>query len=227
MATRHLLADLAGAAVDAGLPAVQIESTGGVEAAHRVAAGERIDLVFLARNALDALAEAGHVDPASVTDLVVSQVAVAVRGAPGDIATLPSGVAFADAEGMRAALVATERIGYSTGPSGSALVAMIERWGLADSVGPRLVQARPGVPVAALLVAGEVDLGFQQLSELVDQSGVRITGVLPDDCAIDTVFAGAIAQLSAHGIGARDVLAFLRSPRAAAIAVDHHFQPCR
>lgn len=226
MATRHLLADLAAAAVEAGLPGIEIESTGGVDAARRVAAGEPFDLVFLALDALDALAAAGHVDATSVIDLVVSQVAVAVRGTPDDVAEPPSGAAFADAEGMRAALVAAERIGYSTGPSGNDLVAMIERWGLQDAVGPKLVQARPGVPVAALLGAGEVDLGFQQLSELVGQPAVRITGVLPHDCAIDTVFAGAVACGSDEAPAASSVLGFFRSPAAAAIAVGHHFRPC-
>lgn len=72
-------------------------------------------------------------------------------------------------------------------------------WGLRDEL--QLVQARPGRPVAALVAAGEVDLGFQQLSELVGQPRIRILGVLPPDCAIETIFAGAVATSSTtHGV---------------------------
>lgn len=228
MATRALLADLAAATRDAGLPSVEIESVGGVDAEARVAAGEQLDLVFLASGALARLAIGGHVDEATVTPLALSQTAVAV---PSDAvatatatATAPGGAAFADATALRAALRAAGRIGYSTGPSGTALVRLIEEWGLAEELGGRLVQARAGVPVAASLAAGDVDLGFQQLSELVGQPGVRILGVLPPDCAIDTVFAGAVAAASSHPGPAAKVLAFFASMEMRAIVEAHSFE---
>lgn len=230
MATRALLADLAAAARDAGLPSVEIESVGGVDAEARVAAGEQLDLVFLASGALARLAVGGHVDEATVTPIALSQTAVAV---PSDAvatatatatATAPGGAAFADATALRAALRAAGRIGYSTGPSGTALVRLIEEWGLAEELGGRLVQARAGVPVAASLAVGDVDLGFQQLSELAGQPGVRILGVLPPDCAIDTVFAGAVAAASSHPGPAAKVLAFFASMETRAIVEAHSFE---
>lgn len=223
MATRHVLADLMDAAAAAGLARVDVESVGGVDAAQRVAAGDPFDLVFLASDALDRLATAGHLDAASVVPLVLSQVAAAVPSGADDPAARPEGTAFPDAEGMRAALRDARRIGYSTGPSGTALLAMIEEWGLTAEVGNRLVQARPGIPVARSLADGEVDLGFQQLSELVGQPGVRILGVLPADCAIDTVFSGAVAKSSRHADAARAVLDLLASDAVADVKTAHSF----
>ncbi|GAB3633214.1 molybdate ABC transporter substrate-binding protein [Microbacterium shaanxiense] len=223
MATRHVLADLAAAAVSAGLAPVEIESVGGVDAAQRVAAGEPFDLVFLASGALRKLAEEGHVDAATVIPIVLSQVAVAVASDSSEPAARPSGAAFADADGLREALRAATRIGYSTGPSGTALVKMIDDWGLTVELGDRFVQAKPGVPVAKSLAGGDVDLGFQQLSELVGQAGVRILGVMPPDCAIDTVFAGAVATASDEPASAAEVLAFLASPAATTIKTAHAF----
>lgn len=237
MATRHVLAELGDAAVDAGHPRMEIESLGGVDAAKRVAAGERFDLVFLAMGALQKLAADGHVVAGSVTPLMLSQVAVAVpadsHGTAGTSGTSDSdapaehsgGLAFADAAGMRAALQSAGRIGYSTGPSGVALVKMIGDWGLGDELGERLIQAKPGIPVARSLAEGDVDLGFQQLSELVGQPGIRILGVLPPDCAIDTVFGGAVASTSSDADGARGVLGFLASDAAAPIVAAHSFAP--
>lgn len=223
MATRHVLADLTAAAVAAGLARVDVESVGGVDAAERVAAGEPFDLVFLADGALKKLADAGHVDAATVTPLVLSRVAVAVPSDSAEPAARPDDAAFADADGLRKALRAAKRIGYSTGPSGTALLKMIDDWGMADELRDRLVQARPGIPVARALADGDVDLGFQQLSELVNRPGVRILGAMPDDCAIDTVFAGAVAIASASPAAAGEVLAFLASSAAADIKAQHAF----
>lgn len=225
MATRLLLADLMAAADDAGLGHVEIESVGGVDAAERVALGEEFDLVFLASGAVAKLAERGHVVAASVTPLVLSQVAVGVPSGSDSPAAEASDPAFPDAAAVRDAIQAASKIGYSTGPSGTALVAMIESWGLSAEVSERLVQARPGIPVAQLLAGGEVELGFQQLSELVGSPGVTVLGVLPDDCAIDTVFSGAVAATSSAAEEAAAVLAFLGTDPAREIARSHHFAP--
>ncbi|WP_404436470.1 substrate-binding domain-containing protein [Microbacterium aerolatum] len=223
MATRQVLADLTAAAAATGLARIDVESVGGVDAAERVAAGESFDLAFLADGALQRLADAGHVDAASLVPLVLSQVAAAVPSGTSAPAERPEGPAFDSAEGVREALRAAKRIGYSTGPSGTALVRMIEEWGLADELGDRLVQARPGVPVASALAAGAVDLGFQQLSELVSQPGVRILGVLPEECAIDTVFAGAVVTASVDKERAGRVLKFFASQAVAPIKAQHAF----
>ncbi len=223
MATRHLLADLADAAVSAGMPAVDIEAVGGVDAAARVAAGERVDLVFLAEDALARLAREGHVIARSVTPLVISSVAAAVPDSSVERAVAPVGEAFDDAAGMRDALRSAGWIGFSTGPSGDALTRLIDEWGLRAELS--LVQARPGRPVAALLAEGDVELGFQQLSELVGQPGIRILGTLPEGCAIDTVFAGAVAARTTDARAAADLLAFFARPERAELKAAHAFTP--
>src|SRR5690606_37393516 len=89
-------------------------------------------------------------------------------------------------DALRAAVLAAPSIGYSTGPSGVALQALFARWGIADEVKQRTVQAPPGVPVGTLIARGEVALGFQQRSELIHVEGIDILGPLPADIAIDT-----------------------------------------
>ena len=223
MATRRVLADLGSAAAEAGLPSVEIESVGGVDAAQRVASGEEWDLVFLASDALAKLAATGDVDAATIVPLLLSQVAIAVRSEGAEPAARPAGAAFENAAGVRDALIAAPLIGYSTGPSGTALREMISRWGLEDQLASRLVQARPGIPVAASLAAGEVSLGFQQLSELVGQPGIRILGVMPSDCAIDTVFAGAVATTATDPHEAQSVLDYFASGSTVSIKAAHNF----
>ncbi len=223
MATRHVLRELAEFATQQGMPAVELESVGGVDAAARVSGGEAFDLVFLAAGAVEELGRAGHVDPDSVTPLVLSRVAVAVPADDDAPASGVDGPAFPDTRSLRTALRAAAGIGYSTGPSGRAFVEHLRRWGLHDDLAPRLVQARPGQPVARLLAAGEVDLGFQQLSELVGEPGIRILGVMPPDAPIDTIFSGAVATQSSDPDGAARVLATMATHDADHIAARHCF----
>jgi molybdate transport system substrate-binding protein len=218
MATRELLAALAAAYRERSGVEVAIESVGGVDAARRVAAGERFDLVVLAADAIERLAAAGAVAADSVSPLVRSEVAVAVRaGAPQP--------AVDSEAALRAAVLAAPRIGHSTGPSGSALLALFDRWGLRETLQPRLVQAPPGVPVGALVARGEVDLGFQQLSELQHLPGVTLLGTMPPEVAIVTVFSGAVASGSRQPQATRALLAYLRSPATAGLKRAHGMAP--
>ena len=209
MATRQVLADLAAAWQAQGGSAIAIESVGGVDAAQRVQAGEVLDLVFLATNAIDQLMASGHLLAGSKQDLMRSHTAVAVPASVSapDISTEAA---------LRQAVLSAPTIGYSTGPSGVALQQLLERWGIAAQVQPRMVQARPGVPVGTMVARGAVALGFQQLSELIHVPGIRIVGNLPDAVAIDTVFSGAVAAKAAQPEVAASVLAFMASPQAAA-----------
>ncbi|WP_374365013.1 substrate-binding domain-containing protein [Piscinibacter sp.] len=208
MATRALLAELARAYEARSGWAVAIESVGGVDAAKRVQDGEAFDVVVLASDALAKLVDAGRVMAGSVVDLVHSGVAVAVKaGAPRpDLSSEAS---------VKAAVLAAKSIGYSTGPSGTALLELFERWGIAAQLQGRLVQARAGVPVGALVASGEVELGFQQRSELIHLQGITLVGDLPEAIRIDTVFSAGICSAAAQPAAARALLAYMASPETA------------
>ena len=112
-------------------------------------------------------------------------------------------------------MLSARAVGYSTGPSGVALAKLIDRWGIADAMRERLVQAPAGVPVGALLARGEVELGFQQLSELMHLEGVQVLGPMPPGCEIVTTFSAGLCAASTQADAVRALLHFLRSPGAA------------
>ena len=219
MATKPLLADLV-ALYRSHAPDVQIEveSVGGVDAARRVEAGEAFDGVVLASHAIDQLMASGHVRAGSRSDLVRSGVAVAVpAGAPvPDIST---------AQALKAAILAAPTLGYSTGPSGVQLARQFEVWGIADEIAPRIVQARPGVPVGSLVAKGEVALGFQQLSEMLGVPGITLVGVLPQEVEIITTFSGSVASTCQQPLAMRDLLAFWQSPACDDLKRRHGMDP--
>lgn len=205
MATRQILAELAAGYRAATGIEVAIESVGGVDAAKRVAAGEAFDVVILAADAIDKLIAGGSVLAASRADLVHSPVAIAVReGAPApDVSSEAA---------LRAAVLGARTVGHSTGPSGTALLKLFERWGIAETMRPRVVQAPAGVPVAQLVADGRVELGFQQLSEMLGAPGIRVIGGMPPGTEIVTTFSGGICAASAQADAVRALLAWMQSP---------------
>lgn len=224
MATKGLLAELAerlAVSTPAGpagpavgqLPALELESAGGVVVAERIRAGEDADLVVLSQDSLSALAAEGLVR-SPVVPLFTSEVAIGVA----ENAPVPD---LTSAESMRAALAGADTIGYSTGPSGAAFLALLDSWALRDELASRLVRAPAGTPVATLIAEGRVSLGIQQRSELQGAPGVRVVGPLPRGAEIRTVFSGAVMTASTNPEAAGFVLDRLADPALSPIARRH------
>ncbi|HUX40782.1 MAG TPA: substrate-binding domain-containing protein [Rectinemataceae bacterium] len=187
---------------------VAIESIGGLDAVARIQSGEAFDLVVLAADAIDKLLATGQLQAGSKVDLAQSEVAVAVReGMPRpDIST---------EEAFKKTILAAKSIGYSTGPSGIAIIKLFERWGILETIGDRLVQATSGTPVGSLIARGDLEIGFQQLGELLPIGGITVLGTLPKALRIVTTFSGALGSKAGQTEAARAFLAFLASQEAA------------
>jgi molybdate transport system substrate-binding protein len=217
MATRQVLADVADTWRLCG-GELAFESVGGVDAAQRVQAGEKFDVVVLAAEAIDKLVATGRIVAGSKTDLARSAVAIAVRaGAPRP--------AVDSEAALREAVLSARTIGYSTGPSGVALQQLFERWGIAEVIRPCVVLVAPGIPVGTLVARGDVELGFQQLSELINVEGINVIGAMPPGLEIVTTFSGGICTASTQADAARALLDFIRSPAADEAKGRHGMQP--
>src|SRR5690606_22967819 len=196
---------------------------GGVNAEQRILEGESFDIVMLAADAMARLADAGKIDRDSLTGVVNSAIAAAVR--PG--VTAPD---INSPDAIRDAVLRADAVGYSTGPSGKYILRLLEQWGVPtddDSARPRPVQARPGVPVGSLVASGEVDIGFQQLSELLNVTGIQLLGPLPAPLQMVTTFSAALGPAAPdRRAAAQDFLAFLASPAAQAVKIAHGMTAC-
>jgi molybdate transport system substrate-binding protein len=164
------------------------------------------------------LAAAGRVELGSRVDLARSGVSIAVAaGAPRP--------EIGNEQAVCDAILAARSIGYSTGPSGAHLSRLFERWGIANTIAPRIVQAPPGVPVGTLVARGEAELGFQQLSEFMHLLGIDIIGSLPPEIQIITVFSAAVCTTAESADAAKSLLSFLKSSRAESTMLGHGMEP--
>ena len=76
-----------------------------------------------------------------------------------------------------------------------------------------------------MLQSGQVDLGFQQLSELMHLDAIDVLGPLPDEIQIESIFAGAICSASRQPEAGRKLLAYLGSERTVETIRRHGMRP--
>lgn len=181
-------------------------STGG--ASHsipmRLARGEPADLIILSRPSLDDLTRRGDVIGGSRVDLADSSIGMAVKsGAPKpNIST---------AEAFVSTLLEATSIGFSGSLSGNYLsMELFPRLGIWARLKPKSKRIG-GEPVGAAVARGEVEIGFQQISELLAVDGVDYVGPLPDEYQKVSTFSAGLTTRSRNPEGARDLLDFLSS----------------
>src|SRR3954468_13629865 len=220
MATRQLLAELSGAYQQKTGKSVAIEAVGGVDAAKRIRAGEKFDIVVLADDAMKKLEAEGFLKAGSRAGFAESSIAAAVRAG----AKRPD---ISSEATTKAAVLAAKTVGYSTGPSGMHVAKLLEKWGVDLKDTKKVVVPPPGVPVGSLIARGEVELGFQQMSEFLDVQGIEVAGMLPAEIQSVTLFACGVGAQAGNETGARDLIGYLTSPDTNATKWKHGMEPPR
>ena len=172
----------------------------------RVAEGEAVDVALIAAANIDKLIAAGKLTVRS--DIAKSGVGVAVReGMPKP--DISSG------DAVKKAVLEAKSVAYSSGPSGSYLVELFKRMGIADQIKDKVKQTPSGVLVGDVVARGEADLGFQQISELIHLKGIHYLGPLPPDIQQTTVFSAGVHSSSASPEAAKALINFLVRPESA------------
>jgi molybdate transport system substrate-binding protein len=180
---------------------------GTVDILKKLRAGEAFDMVIMVTPAMEAMIKEGKIVGTSRIDLVRSGIAIAVRpGAPKpDISTT---------DAVKRLLLAAKGIGYSSGPSGVFMEGLFKKWGIWDQVSAKIKQTPPGTPVGSILARGDVEIGFQQVSELMLYPGLQYVGPVPKEMDTVSVFAGGVHTGATQPDAARELIKFISSPAA-------------
>jgi molybdate transport system substrate-binding protein len=184
----------------------------------RLRDGEAADVVILTREGLDEMAAERRVAAASCVDLARSYVGIAVKAgrAHPDISTEAA---------LRTALTQARAVAYSRiGASGILFAQLIVRLGIAHLVNAHAVVIPSGL-TAERVVADEADLAVQQISELKQVTGIEVVGPIPHELQVPAVFSASRMAITDKPAQSEQLLAFLRSPEAAAVLREAGLEP--
>jgi molybdate transport system substrate-binding protein len=183
--------------------------TGEMSIPGRLARGEVVDIVIVAEHVLRQFVAEGLVLAEGLKVVARSSIAFAVRaGAP------KPDVGSADA--LKRTLLQARSIGYSASESGRYFSGdLVQRLGIAAEVLPRSRLIGGGERVGTAIARGEVEIGLQQLSELLPVPGIAHITPLPPELQKISTFAAGVAASCPNPSLARTAIEFLASPRAA------------
>jgi len=176
----------------------------------RLDRGEPVDVVILAADALDQLIQRGKVAPGSRTDLVRSEIGMVVRSGESrpDIGSV---------DALKRTLLGAKSIAYSASASGVYIsTEMFRTLGLQDQVMPKAKRV-VGERVAAVVARGEAEIGFQQVSELINVPGADFVAVLPAEAQRVTIFSAGFSATARELEAARQLVRYFASPAAVAV----------
>src|SRR6266705_2451107 len=180
----------------------------------RLGRGETADVVILDGGSADELTRRGLLQAGSNILLARSLVGMVVRAgaAKPDIRSV---------EAFRKVLLAVKSIAYSDSASGIYLsTTLFAKLGVADQVEgkSRKVRGPPsGEPVAAVVARGEAELGFQQVSEVINVPGTTFVGAIPSELQPGFSFAAALTAAAKEPEAAKALIRFLTSPEASPV----------
>lgn len=184
----------------------------------RIADGAVVDLVVNAAQNIERQSRDEKLVASTRTDFARSGIGVAVPASASrpDVST---------SEALKAALLSARTVVVSSGTSGRHMVEVFGKLGVAESLKAKTRQPPSGAQIADFLAAGEADLGFQQISELLHAKGVHYLGPIPAELQSYTVYSAAIHANAPEAEPAKAFLVALRSATVQAIVRASGMEP--
>lgn len=179
--------------------------------ANRVQKGEAADIVINAGPLIDQLQAQGKVVADSRVTIAKVGIGVFVRkgAAKPDIGS---------ADAFKRSMLAARSIAYPDpaggGASGIYVASLLERLGIAAEMKPKTKLFPPTEVLYASVASGEVEIGFNQISEILAQPTIELVGPLPPAIQNYTQFAPGIVAGSGQADAGSTLVAFLSSPAA-------------
>jgi molybdate transport system substrate-binding protein len=193
--------------------------TGETSIPNRLRRGEPVDVVIVADAVLVGFIKDGLIMAESHTPLARSAIGIAVRAG-----TTKPDIGTVDA--LKRTLLQAKSIGYSASVSGEYLTTVLyQRLGIADQVSSKSRLIGGGERVGAVVARGEVQIGFQQISELLPVPGIDHVTPLPPEVQKVSVFSAGVALSTKDSDAAHALVRFLASPEAAGAITNSGLEP--
>lgn len=187
--------------------------------ADRIIAGEAFDAFIGPPVQMERVIRSGRIDAGTRRAMARSGIGVEVRaGAPKpDIGSV---------EAFKAALLNARSIAFlkAEGSSGAYVAGLLERLGIAEALKAKIT--RPETDIVSELVAkGEIELGLVVITQIMTTPGVELVGPIPAELQSYVRWSGGVSTASAAPDAAKELLAFLTSPRALPVLKAQGMEP--
>ena len=182
----------------------------------RIEEGEAFDVAILTISLIDDLATQGSLAASTRVRIWRAGAGVAIRkgAAKPDLSTTDM---------FRRALIAARSVAY-VGQGATAIIVrgIFDRFGIAA-----LMQAKTKLVLGAAeaVAAGEAELGFTQISEILPVKGVELAGPFPPELQVYTTFGAAMSASASRPDAARSFIASLRTAAAAEVIKAKGMEP--
>ncbi len=190
--------------------------------ADRVRQGEVADVVIASGSQIETLQKLGRVVAGSRTDLAKTGVGMFVRkgAAKPDISSV---------EAFKRTMLAARSIGWNDPAAGAPvsiyMLELLARLGIAAQMTPKTTAFKQRSERFEAVARGDVELGFNQISEILAAPGVDLVGPLPDSIQHYTLFAAGIVANTREQDASRALLRYISSPDARAVMKAKGFEP--
>jgi molybdate transport system substrate-binding protein len=177
----------------------------------RIEGGEPFDVAILTAPLVDELVSKGKIAAATRTDVARVGLGLMIRaGAPKpDVSSV---------EAFRKTLVGAKSITYvTTGASGVAFLATIEKMGIADAVKAKAKPAANGEQVNANILSGASDLAVLPISEILPVKGAEVGGVFPAGAQTYVVMAAGVNANAKSNVAREFIAHLMAAPNSAVI----------
>ena len=180
----------------------------------RIEKGETFDIAVLSAPTVTALVTSGQLAAVSRADIAHAGVGMAIhhQGTKPDISTL---------DALKGALITARSITYvEQGATAPVMRAIFAKLGLLELMNAKTVYSDSAAHAVA---EKKAELGFTQISEILNVPGATLAAPLPAEVQVYTTFQAAASATASPA--ARQFIAFITGPQAAAVILRKGMEP--
>jgi 4-carboxymuconolactone decarboxylase len=186
--------------------AVKFDNSAALKA--RIEKGEAFDVAVLTESVISDLAGGGKVAATSRKDIARAGVGMAIH----PMATKPD---ISSLDTLKGALITARSITYvEQGATAVILRSIFAKLGLTELMNAKTVYSDSAAHAVA---ERKAELGFTQISEILNVPGATFAAPLPPEVQAYTTFTAASSATTASADAARRFIAFLSGPQAASV----------
>ena len=215
-ATKALIEDLAPQFEKATGQTLTVRFDNSAALKARIEKGEAFDVAVLTATVAADLAIAGRLNVSSRRDIARAGVGMAIH----PMATKPD---ISSLDTLKGALITARSITYvEQGATAVVLRAIFAKLGLTELMNAKTVYS---TSAAHAVADKQAELGFTQISEILNVPGATFAAPLPPEVQVYTTFAAAASANSSSGETARRFIDFISGPQAASMITLKGMQP--